>query len=84
MSKKIITMDDPGFHIVQFAHPNSSGWNGKGYYPKIKGFKVTDEYLDLLEQIAREQGINPDTIEIVGLERMRKQVEFYGGKPRYP
>ena len=62
---KIVTMDDPDFHAVQFAHPQSSGWKGEGYYPTVESFSVTREYLDLLKAIAMEVGINPESVNII-------------------
>lgn len=67
--KKIITMDDPDYQVVEFDHPRSSGWTpALGYFPSVSESRRTRVYEELLKDIARYVGADPDRIN---LERAR-------------
>ncbi|MBS3081026.1 hypothetical protein J4221_06120 [Candidatus Pacearchaeota archaeon] len=81
--KKIITMDDPDFELIEFKHPTSSGWKpSSGYYPKIDSLKFSHYYMDLLHDIARIVGVNPETVD-PSRARIRTHCERYSKKPAY-
>lgn len=63
-TKKIITMDDLDYQTVEFDHPNSSGFAGQCYFPKIKKIVISAEYRDLISDVAKFIGIDPNTVEL--------------------
>jgi hypothetical protein len=61
--KKIITMDDPDYETLEFSHPTSSGWTpDNGYYPKIEALFFKRAYMDLLHDVARLIGSDPEMV----------------------
>lgn len=76
---KIITMDDPDYETVKFAHPQSSGFAGVGYYPKVQEIVRTALYDELLRDIAGYMGANPDEIHL-SRSRVISDCEKYAKK----
>lgn len=79
--KKIITMDDLDYSIVEFEHPKSSGWTS-GYYPKVKEIKRTREYEHLLRDVAMKIGSDPEKINL-DRARIFSDCERYSKKPNF-
>jgi len=80
--KKIITMDDIDYEIVRFAHPESSGFSGQGYYPRVKEITRTSEYNALLRDVAGYVGADPDKIHL-DRARIISDCDKYSRKLRY-
>lgn len=81
--KKIITMDDPDYESVRFAHPVSKGWQAsEGFFPRIEEVTRTRVYENFLKDVARYMGADPDRIN---LERSRliSDCEKYSRKPEH-
>lgn len=79
---KIITMDNPEYEVVRFERPNSSGWSGGGYYPKVKELVETRAYMDLLHDVARFVGADPELVS-PSRARIKTHSEKYSKKPKY-
>lgn len=80
--KRIITMDDPDYDTVKFAHPKSSGWSGRDYYPKVEWTGEKTLYRDLLRDVARYVGVDPETVDPIRA-RVDTDCEKYSKKPKY-
>ena len=81
--KRILTMDDPDMHICVFDHPRTSGWKGQGYFPRVLEYKITDEYMTFLQDVARYFGVDPSTAQPQGLGRIRDDSIKYSKKPSH-
>jgi hypothetical protein len=79
-TRRIITMDDPDYQTVEFQHPNTSGWSGMGYLPRIEALVISRPYMDLLHDIAMLVGKDPEDID-VSRARVRTHCEHYSKKP---
>lgn len=79
---KILTMDDPDYETVEFDHPNSSGFSGQGYFPKVRALVLRDSYLNLLGDVSRLSGVNPESINPVRA-RVSSDCAKYSQKPNY-
>lgn len=77
---KIITMDDPDYQTVEFAHPRSSGFSGVGYYPKVEKTVRTAFYDELLRDVAGYIGTDPNDIHL-DRSRIISDCEKYSRKP---
>jgi len=79
---KIITMDDPDYQTVEFAHPNTKGFVGTAFQPRVQQIILKRPYLDLLADIARYIGVDPETVHP---ERTRvvSDCDKYSRKPQY-
>ena len=76
-------MDDPDFETVRFQHPASSGFNnGVAFYPKIKEIVLTQPYRELLKDVARVMGVDPESVEPSRV-KIDSDCEFYSRKPHY-
>lgn len=82
--KKILTLDEEKLQIIEWDHPNSSGYVGGNYWPRIKGFDVKASYLDFLRKIASYVGVNPESVSgPVLAEKIRSDCAKYSKKPKY-
>ncbi len=80
---RIITMDDLDYQVLEFQHPDSNGWSpGGGYYPKIAQFTEKRPYLELLHDIARFIGADPEMVDI-SRARVMSDCERYSKKPSH-
>ncbi len=79
---RIITMDDPDYQTIEFDHPTSNGFAGQCFYPRVKNIISSKIYLDLLSDVARMLGIDPDSIE-PHRARIASDCEKYSKKPLY-
>jgi hypothetical protein len=81
--KKIITMDDPDFETIRFQHPVSSGWTPEnGYYPRIAEVCEKRPYMDLLHDVARFVGADPEMVD-PSRARVSTHCDRYSQKPGY-
>lgn len=81
---KILTLDNPDVQILDWDHPNSSGYVGDKFWPRIKGFTVKDSYLDFLKSVAAYVGVDPETVGCPkNLEKIRADCAKYSKKPKY-
>ncbi len=79
--KRIITMDDPDYEVLKFQHPNTSGWTPEGgFYPKVGEFVEKRAYMDLLHDVARMIGADPEMVD-PSRARVRIHCERYSKKP---
>jgi len=81
-TKKIITMDNPDYQTIKFAHPNSSGFSGQGLFPKVKEIIIGEDYLNLLRDAAMFVGVDPDRIDPIRA-RVASDCDKYSKKPQY-
>ena len=81
-TNKIITMDDLDFQTIKFSHPDSSGFNGQGYFPKVDQIVMKRPYIELLGDIAILIGVDPYTID-PSRARVASDCEEYSRKPEY-
>lgn len=79
--QKIITMDDPDMHVPIFDHPQSKGWNGQGYFPRVKEYRITERYMSFLQDVARYFGVDPADVTPRGLGRIKDHSARYSKKP---
>lgn len=80
---RVITMDDPDYELVKFQHPTTSGWKPSGgFYPKIESLITSRYYMDLLHDVARIVGVNPELVD-PSRARVRTHCERYSVKPKY-
>ena len=77
---RIITMDDPDYRTIEFGRPDSSGWSGQGYFPRVKKIVIEGTYMDLLEGVARIIGIDPSSVD-VARANVRTHCDNYSKKP---
>lgn len=81
--KEILTLDNEKLQIIKWDHPNSSGYVGSSYWPRIKGFDVKDSYLDFLRKVASYVGVNPATVSgPILAEKIRSDCAKYSKKPK--
>ena len=80
--KAIISMDKPDLCPARYKPlPERQGVRGHiCYSPVVEDFLVTDDYLTLLEDIARVAGKNPDNISPVNMRRILQSSKFLDDK----
>ncbi len=81
-TKKIITMDNLDYQTVKFAHPLTKGFTGQAYQPRVEEVILTRKYIDLLHDIARLVGVDPESVNPIRA-RVALNCEKYSKKPEY-
>lgn len=74
---KIITSDNPDLNYIRL---KSGGFNAQGreiYLPEIEFFKVSPEYITLLQNFASYMGADPKNVSANNLSRIKESLENY-------
>lgn len=71
---EIPTIDNPGLNILRLEEGERDENGRIRYLPKIKEFRITEEYLNFLRSIALYCGVNPESVSPKNLEKIRNEI----------
>lgn len=72
---KILTADDPVLNPVRLRISGKTSQGRHVYVPQIERFEITPEYLTLLQNFASYIGVDPSTVSVQNMGRIRESLE---------
>ncbi len=77
---KILTADNPDLNPLRLKTLRKNSQGRFIYVPEIETFEISEEYVTLLQDFARFMGVDPSTVSLQNIGRIRESLEKYLGQ----